>query len=67
MSKVEVTAERAIDAPAETVYGYLANLQEHRRFLPPLSRTSRLRQVGSVLDRSCGSRYAPEGVNARTV
>lgn len=35
MSKVIVTAERAIDAPAETVYGYLANLQEHRRFLPP--------------------------------
>ena len=35
MSKVEVTAERAIDAPAEIVYGYLANLQEHRQFLPP--------------------------------
>jgi len=35
MSKVVVTAERAVDAPAETVYGYLANLQEHRRFLPP--------------------------------
>lgn len=35
MSKVEVTAERAIDAPGKTVYGYLANLQEHRQFLPP--------------------------------
>ena len=35
MSKVEVTAERVIEAPAETVYGYLANLEEHRRFLPP--------------------------------
>ena len=35
MSKVIVSAERAIDAPAETVYGYLANLEEHRRFLPP--------------------------------
>jgi uncharacterized protein YndB with AHSA1/START domain len=35
MSKVEVAAERAIDAPAETVYGYLANLEEHRQFLPP--------------------------------
>ena len=35
MSKVEVTAERTIDAPAETVYGYLANLEEHRQFLPP--------------------------------
>jgi carbon monoxide dehydrogenase subunit G len=35
MSKVEVAAESAIGAPAETVYGYLANLQEHQRFLPP--------------------------------
>ena len=35
MSKVEVTAERAIDAPAGTVYGYLAHLEEHRQFLPP--------------------------------
>jgi uncharacterized protein YndB with AHSA1/START domain len=35
MSKVEATAERDIDAPAETVYRYLSNLQEHRQFLPP--------------------------------
>jgi uncharacterized protein YndB with AHSA1/START domain len=35
MSKVEASAERTIDAPAETVYGYLANLEEHRQFLPP--------------------------------
>jgi uncharacterized protein YndB with AHSA1/START domain len=36
MSKVEVAAERTIDAPAEAVYGYIANLREHhQRFLPP--------------------------------
>jgi uncharacterized protein YndB with AHSA1/START domain len=35
MSKVEVSVERVIEAPAETVYGYLANLQEHSEFLPP--------------------------------
>ena len=36
MGMVEVTAERAIDAPAESVYGYLAGLRDHHpRFLPP--------------------------------
>jgi len=33
---VEVTAERTIEAPAEAVYGYLADLRDHHpRFLPP--------------------------------
>jgi len=36
MGMVEVTAERTIEAPAEAVYGYLADLRDHHpRFLPP--------------------------------
>jgi hypothetical protein len=33
---VSVSAERAIDAPAETVYGYIADMIEHHpQYLPP--------------------------------
>jgi hypothetical protein len=33
---IHVSAEGAVDAPAETVYGYLADMREHHpRFLPP--------------------------------
>lgn len=36
MGTIHVSAERAVDAPAETVYGYLADMHEHHpRFLPP--------------------------------
>ncbi|HET9090797.1 MAG TPA: SRPBCC family protein [Acidimicrobiales bacterium] len=36
MSTVEVSAERAVRAPAERVYGYLADYSEHHHhFLPP--------------------------------
>lgn len=36
MAPIVVSAERAIDAPAATVYGYLADMREHHpRFLPP--------------------------------
>jgi uncharacterized protein YndB with AHSA1/START domain len=35
MAKVEASAERAIDAPAEQVYGYLADMSQHQHFLPP--------------------------------
>jgi uncharacterized protein YndB with AHSA1/START domain len=36
MAPIHVSAERTIDAPAETVYGYLADMREHHpRFLPP--------------------------------
>lgn len=35
MAKVEASAERTIDAPAERVYGYLADMHQHPRFLPP--------------------------------
>jgi uncharacterized protein YndB with AHSA1/START domain len=35
MAKVKASAERTIDAPAEQVYGYLADMHQHPRFLPP--------------------------------
>ena len=36
MAPIVVTTERPIDAPAATVYGYIANMREHHpRFLPP--------------------------------
>lgn len=36
MAKIVVTAEGTVDAPADTVYGYIADMREHHpRFLPP--------------------------------
>ena len=35
MGTIEVSAERLVEAPAETVYGCLADMHEHPRFLPP--------------------------------
>lgn len=36
MAPIHVSAERTIDAPAATVYGYIADMREHHpRFLPP--------------------------------
>ncbi len=36
MAKIVVSAEGAVDAPAETVYGYIADMREHHpHFLPP--------------------------------
>jgi hypothetical protein len=36
MGTILVSAERTVDAPADTVYGYLADIREHHpRFLPP--------------------------------
>lgn len=35
MAKVQASAERMIDAAAETVYGYLADMHRHANFLPP--------------------------------
>ena len=36
MARIVVSAEGAVDAPAETVYGYIADMSEHHpRFLPP--------------------------------
>jgi uncharacterized protein YndB with AHSA1/START domain len=35
MAKVVASAERGIDAPADEVYSYLADMHQHQRFLPP--------------------------------
>jgi hypothetical protein len=36
MATIRVSAERAVDAPAEVVYGCIADMREHHpRFLPP--------------------------------
>ena len=35
MAKVQASAERTIDAPADVVYGYLADMHQHPKFLPP--------------------------------
>ncbi len=35
MGTIHVTAERTVDASAETVYGCLADMRHHPRFLPP--------------------------------
>ncbi len=36
MATINVSADRAIGAPADAVYGYLADMREHHpRFLPP--------------------------------
>ena len=36
MAKIVVSAEGPVDAPAETVYGYIADMREHHpHFLPP--------------------------------
>ena len=35
MARILISVERAVEAPAETVYGYIADMREHPRFLPP--------------------------------
>jgi uncharacterized protein YndB with AHSA1/START domain len=35
MAPIVVSAERAVAAPAATVYGYIADMHEHPHFLPP--------------------------------
>ena len=35
MATIHVSAERSIEAPAETVYRYIADHEHHPRFLPP--------------------------------
>ncbi|MBO0805938.1 MAG: SRPBCC family protein [Nocardiopsaceae bacterium] len=35
MAKVTASSEREIDAPASEVYGYIADMHTHQRFLPP--------------------------------
>jgi uncharacterized protein YndB with AHSA1/START domain len=36
MARILISAERAVEAPAERVYGYIADMREHHpHFLPP--------------------------------
>lgn len=36
MARMQISAERPVDAPADTVYSYIADMREHHpRFLPP--------------------------------
>ena len=36
MARMQVSAERTVDTPADTVYGYIADMREHHpHFLPP--------------------------------
>jgi uncharacterized protein YndB with AHSA1/START domain len=46
MAKVVASAERDIDAPADKVYGYLADMRQHQRFLPPAFSDFQVEQGG---------------------
>jgi len=43
---VVTSAERSIDAPADQVYGYLADMHQHQRFLPPAFSDFQVEQGG---------------------
>ena len=46
MAKVVASAERGIDAPADEVYSYLADMHQHQRFLPPAFSDFQVEQGG---------------------
>ncbi|HEY6497563.1 MAG TPA: SRPBCC family protein, partial [Trebonia sp.] len=46
MAKVVASAERSIDAPADEVYSYLADMNQHQRFLPPAFSDFQIEQGG---------------------
>jgi uncharacterized protein YndB with AHSA1/START domain len=35
MAEILVTAEKTVNAPADTVFGYIRDMREHPKFLPP--------------------------------
>jgi uncharacterized membrane protein len=35
MGVIQVTAERTVNAPADAVYGYIRDMHDHPKFLPP--------------------------------
>jgi len=47
MAKVVASAERGIDAPADTVYGYLADMRQREQFLPPAFSDFRVEEGGA--------------------
>jgi uncharacterized protein YndB with AHSA1/START domain len=46
MAKVVASTERSIDAPADEVYSYLADMHQHQQFLPPAFSDFRIEQGG---------------------
>ena len=51
MARMQVSAERTVDAPADAVYRYIANMREHHpRFLPPAFSDFQV-EPGGVLER----------------
>ena len=46
MAKVVASAERGIDAPADEVYSYVADMHQHQRFLPPAFSDFQIEQGG---------------------
>ena len=46
MGKVVASAERDIDAPADEVYSYLADMHQHQQFLPPAFSDFQVEQGG---------------------
>jgi uncharacterized protein YndB with AHSA1/START domain len=46
MAKVVASAQRSIDAPADEVYSYLADMHQHQQFLPPAFSDFRIEQGG---------------------
>jgi uncharacterized protein YndB with AHSA1/START domain len=46
MAKVVVSAEGSVDAPADEVYSYLADMRQHQRFLPPAFSDFQIEQGG---------------------
>jgi uncharacterized protein YndB with AHSA1/START domain len=46
MAKVTASSERSIDAPADEVYSYLADMHQHQQFLPPAFSDFQIEQGG---------------------
>jgi uncharacterized protein YndB with AHSA1/START domain len=46
MAKVIASTERSIDAPADEVYSYLADMHKHQQFLPPAFSDFQIEQGG---------------------
>jgi uncharacterized protein YndB with AHSA1/START domain len=67
MAKVVASAERSIDAPAEQVYSYLADMNLHQRFLPPAFSDFKIEQGGvgagtvTSFKITAGGRTRPQG------
>ncbi len=66
MAMIVVSAEGMVDAPADTVYRYIADMREHHpRFLPRRSRTSGVRRVEQETKRQASLRkHLPGGAHA---